>query len=489
MKRFLCAFMALVMVLSLCACNTAKHISPNKASSESDQLNDATERMYVYMLAKLREFGDFKPVFYRYDYDGDGTADWIIRYPGDPHDFWMFLSGGHMDKHIQILFNWGVGTLDISYSKADKKIYATNEFKDSVSTFCFDGQAHDYCTSVSRDYEFGDDGLNYFNCSYFVEGNAATEEEYNSYLRQLELVPVQQLSGIGYDELMPDVPQDMLPALAKNISQFPFVTSVINGDSNGDGIADYLFYTEYETTSEGATRPAGTTATVYECGNVGRDADVWFWNEATVFSLSSGTDDKLSAMYPYEAEALAFKASVSTVDGAQKLVDTLVDTWTDADGRLLTFGDDGNYYGKLAQLGTWRPTAANEITLDDGTVYTVSLSHSDVMDLDVLTLVSDSGTRELFRGEYLNFKFTLIGTWASDDGQTRITLYDDDTYYAEQFDFPSKGTWYFDEGSVTLVPYENDEGFISGAWQISYRETTMYTYYNDGSNLYLQKVS
>ncbi len=490
MKRFLCALMALVMVLGLCGCNIAKRISPNRASSSADLLNDATERMYVYMLAKLREFGDFTPVFYRYDYDCDGTADWMIRYPGDPHDFWILLPGGHMDTHIQLLFNWGTGTLEMSYSNADKRIYVTNEFKDSVTTFCFDGQAHDYCASVSRDYEFGDSGLTYFNCNYLVEGNTATEEEYTSYLRQLELIPVVQLDGIGYDELMPDVPQDMLPALAENISQFPFVTSVVSGDSDSDGIEDYLFYIGYETTSDDVTCPAGTTVTAYECGNVGRSSNIWSWSESTVFSLSSGTGSMLSSLTPYEAEALAFKASVSTVDGAQELVDAIVDTWTDADtGQLLTFGDDGIYSGKLAQLGTWRPTAANEITLGDGTVYTVSLSHGDGTELDILTLTSDSRTRRLFRGEYLNYKVTLIGTWESDDGQTRITLYDDDTYYAEQSGFPSKGSWYFDNESVTLVPADGDGGFIGQPWQLGYRETMMYGYYNDGSNLYLQKTS
>lgn len=492
MKRFLCAFIALVLALSLCACSSGEKasISSGRQTGYDAALNDATERMYVYMLAKLREFNGFEPSFYRYDYDGDGTADWIVKYSGDPHEFWMFLPGGHMDTHIQILFNWGVGTLEISYSNANGRIYATNEFKDSVTTFCFDGQARDYCASVSRDFEFTESGLEYFNCKYFVEGNDSSEEAYTSYLQKLELLPIEQLSSFGYDELMPDITQSMMPDLAKNVSQFPFITNVIAGDSDGDGVDDYLFYTDFETVSDATNRPVGTTVTLYECGNEGQEQYVWPWEGATVFSLSSADRGELPVMYPYEADALAFKASVSSVDGAQKIVDAIVDTWTYADrAQLLIFGDDGNYYNELAQLGTWRPTSVNEITLDDGTVYTVSLSHDDNMDLDVLTLTSEGQTRKLFRGEYMNYRFTLIGTWESEDGETRITLYDDDTYLFEQFGFSSKGTWYFDAESITLVPSDPDDVLIGRPWQIKYRETTMYTYYNDGSDLALMKVS
>ena len=406
-KRIIALLLALVLALSLCAC--AGDGDGEKSEKKEKTADDYAEALYVAALTRMSNYYEFGIEIYRPDYNGDGTADWLIKFVGEYMPLWVLFEGGKLDENPKVFFNWGAaGELKMYTSKTNGGLYVENSYKVLThgyeSLFRFDGEAQDYDFYMSYESPNGKEEETVYDYTQSDGDGGMTEVSEEEYENALDKLRLEELQGgdTSFDKYL-GAPEDKLLGISKRIRELPFTSNCALRDIDDDGEKELIFDTETGEDADGTVAPTGIAYVTYECGNEGRtEHGLSVFSEALSLAFDPGAAAQRLSLYERpETEHSTEQTNKTTSEESQELFNAMLGEWhnleTDATIYLQANGDVCN---EFAPMGIW-------YLCSDGTVYsdglsyegnyTVSFSYDEVEGRECMTLENDQHIIKLYR--------------------------------------------------------------------------------------------
>ena len=406
-KRIIALLLALVLALSLCAC--AGDGDGEKSEKKEKTADDYAEALYVAALTRTSNYYEFGIEIYRPDYNGDGTADWLIKFVGEYLPLWVLFEGGKLDENPKVFFNWGAaGELKMYTSKTNGGLYVENSYKVLThgyeSLFRFYGEAQDYDFYMSYESPNGKEEETVYDYTQSDGDGGMTEVSEEEYENALDKLRLEELQGgdTSFDKYL-GAPEDKLLGISKRIRELPFTSNCALRDIDDDGEKELIFDTETGEDADGTVAPTGIAYVTYECGNEGRtEHGLSVFSEALSFAFDPGAAAQRLSLYERpETEHSTEQTNKTTSEESQELFNAMLGEWhnleTDATIYLQANGDVCN---EFAPMGIW-------YLCSDGTVYsdglsyegnyTVSFSYDEVEGRECMTLENDQHIIKLYR--------------------------------------------------------------------------------------------
>lgn len=406
-KRIIALLLALVLALSLCAC--AGDGDGEKSEKKEKTADDFAEALYVAALTRMSNYYEFGIEIYRPDYNGDGTADWLIKFVGEYLPLWVLFEGGKLDENPKVFFNWGAaGELKMYTSKTNGGLYVENSYKVLThgyeSLFRFDGEAQDYDFYMSYESPNGKEEETVYDYTQSDGDGGMTEVSEEEYENALDKLRLEELQGgdTSFDKYL-GAPEDKLLGISKRIRELPFTSNCALRDIDDDGEKELIFDTETGEDADGTVAPTGIAYVTYECGNEGRtEYGLSVFSEALSLAFDPGAAAQRLSLYERpETEHSTEQTNKTTSEESQELFNAMLGEWhnleTDATIYLQANGDVCN---EFAPMGIW-------YLCSDGTVYsdglsyegnyTVSFSYDEVEGRECMTLENDQHIIKLYR--------------------------------------------------------------------------------------------
>ena len=406
-KRIIALLLALVLALSLCAC--AGDGDGEKSEKKEKTADDYAEALYVAALTRMSNYYEFGIEIYRPDYNGDGTADWLIKFVGEYQPLWVLFEGGKLDENPKVFFNWGAaGELKMYTSKTNGGLYVENSYKVLThgyeSLFRFYGEAQDYDFYMSYESPNGKEEETVYDYTQSDGDGGMTEVSEEEYENALDKLRLEELQGgdTSFDKYL-GAPEDKLLGISKRIRELPFTSNCALRDIDDDGEKELIFDTETGEDADGPVAPTGIAYVTYECGNEGRtEYGLSVFSEALSFAFDPGAAAQRLSLYERpETEHSTEQTNKTTSEESQELFNAMLGEWhnleTDATIYLQANGDVCN---EFAPMGIW-------YLCSDGTVYsdglsyegnyTVSFSYDEVEGRECMTLENDQHIIKLYR--------------------------------------------------------------------------------------------
>lgn len=406
-KRIIALLLALVLALSLCAC--AGDGDGEKSEKKEKTADDYAEALYVAALTRMSNYYEFGIEIYRPDYNGDGTADWLIKFVGEYQPLWVLFEGGKLDENPKVFFNWGAaGELKMYTSKTNGGLYVENSYKVLThgyeSLFRFDGEAQDYDFYMSYESYDGTEETTVYDYTQSDGDGGMTEVSEEEYENALDKLRLEELQGgdTSFDKYL-GAPEDKLLGISKRIRELPFTSNCALRDIDDDGEKELIFDTETGEDADGTVAPTGIAYVTYECGNEGRtEHGLSVFSEALSLAFDPGAAAQRLSLYERpETEHSTEQTNKTTSEESQELFNAMLGEWhnleTDATIYLQANGDVCN---EFAPMGIW-------YLCSDGTVYsdglsyegnyTVSFSYDEVEGRECMTLENDQHIIKLYR--------------------------------------------------------------------------------------------
>ena len=406
-KRIIALLLALVLALSLCAC--AGDGDGEKSEKKEKTADDYAEALYVAALTRMSNYYEFGIEIYRPDYNGDGTADWLIKFVGEYQPLWVLFEGGKLDENPKVFFNWGAaGELKMYTSKTNGGLYVENSYKVLThgyeSLFRFYGEAQDYDFYMSYESPNGKEEETVYDYTQSDGDGGMTEVSEEEYENALDKLRLEELQGgdTSFDKYL-GAPEDKLLGISKRIRELPFTSNCALRDIDDDGEKELIFDTETGEDADGTVAPTGIAYVTYECGNEGRtEHGLSVFSEALSFAFDPGAAAQRLSLYERtETEHSTEQTNKTTSEESQELFNAMLGEWhnleTDATIYLQANGDVCN---EFAPMGIW-------YLCSDGTVYsdglsyegnyTVSFSYDEVEGRECMTLEHDQHIIKLYR--------------------------------------------------------------------------------------------
>ena len=406
-KRIIALLLALVLALSLCAC--AGDGDGEKSEKKEKTADDYAEALYVAALTRMSNYYEFGIEIYRPDYNGDGTADWLIKFVGEYQPLWVLFEGGKLDENPKVFFNWGAaGELKMYTSKTNGGLYVENSYKVLThgyeSLFRFYGEAQDYDFYMSYESPNGKEEETVYDYTQSDGDGGMTEVSEEEYENALDKLRLEELQGgdTSFDKYL-GAPEDKLLGISKRIRELPFTSNCALRDIDDDGEKELIFDTETGEDADGTVAPTGIAYVTYECGNEGRtEHGLSVFSEALSLAFDPGAAAQRLSLYERtETEHSSEQTNKTTSEESQELFNAMLGEWhnleTDATIYLQANGDVCN---EFAPMGIW-------YLCSDGTVYsdglsyegnyTVSFSYDEVEGRECMTLENDQHIIKLYR--------------------------------------------------------------------------------------------
>ena len=406
-KRIIALLLALVLALSLCAC--AGDGDGEKSEKKEKTADDYAEALYVAALTRMSNYYEFGIEIYRPDYNGDGTADWLIKFVGEYLPLWVLFEGGKLDENPKVFFNWGAaGELKMYTSKTNGGLYIENSYKVIAfgyeSLFRFDGEAQDYDFYMTYESYDGTEETTVYDYTQSDGDGGMTEVSEEEYENALDKLRLEELQGgdTSFDKYL-GAPEDKLLGISKRIRELPFTSNCALRDIDDDGEKELIFDTETGEDADGTVAPTGIAYVTYECGNEGRtEHGLSVFSEALSLAFDPGAAAQRLSLYERpETEHSTEQTNKTTSEESQELFNAMLGEWhnleTDATIYLQANGDVCN---EFAPMGIW-------YLCSDGTVYsdglsyegnyTVSFSYDEVEGRECMTLENDQHIIKLYR--------------------------------------------------------------------------------------------
>lgn len=406
-KRIIALLLALVLALSLCAC--AGDGDGEKSEKKEKTADDYAEALYVAALTRMSNYYEFGIEIYRPDYNGDGTADWLIKFVGEYLPLWVLFEGGKLDENPKVFFNWGAaGELKMYTSKTNGGLYVENSYKVLThgyeSLFRFYGEAQDYDFYMSYESPNGKEEETVYDYTQSDGDGGMTEVSEEEYENALDKLRLEELQGgdTSFDKYL-GAPEDKLLGISKRIRELPFTSNCALRDIDDDGEKELIFDTETGEDADGTVAPTGIAYVTYECGNEGRtEYGLSVFSEALSLAFDPGVAAQRLSLYERpETEHSTEQTNKTTSEESQELFNAMLGEWhnleTDATIYLQANGDVCN---EFAPMGIW-------YLCSDGTVYsdglsyegnyTVSFSYDEVEGRECMTLENDQHIIKLYR--------------------------------------------------------------------------------------------
>ena len=406
-KRIIALLLVLVLALSLCAC--AGDGDGEKSEKKEKTADDYAEALYVAALTRMSNYYEFGIEIYRPDYNGDGTADWLIKFVGEYLPLWVLFEGGKLDENPKVFFNWGAaGELKMYTSKTNGGLYVENSYKVLThgyeSLFRFDGEAQDYDFYMSYESPNGKEEETVYDYTQSDGDGGMTEVSEEEYENALDKLRLEELQGgdTSFDKYL-GAPEDKLLGISKRIRELPFTSNCALRDIDDDGEKELIFDTETGEDADGTVAPTGIAYVTYECGNEGRtEHGLSVFSEALSLAFDPGAAAQRLSLYERpETEHSTEQTNKTTSEESQELFNAMLGEWhnleTDATIYLQANGDVCN---EFAPMGIW-------YLCSDGTVYsdglsyegnyTVSFSYDEVEGRECMTLENDQHIIKLYR--------------------------------------------------------------------------------------------
>ena len=406
-KRIIALLLALVLALSLCAC--AGDGDGEKSEKKEKTADDYAEALYVAALTRMSNYYEFGIEIYRPDYNGDGTADWLIKFVGEYLPLWVLFEGGKLDENPKVFFNWGAaGELKMYTSKTNGGLYVENSYKVLThgyeSLFRFDGEAQDYDFYMTYESYDGTEETTVYDYTQSDGDGGMTEVSEEEYENALDKLRLEELQGgdTSFDKYL-GAPEDKLLGISKRIRELPFTSNCALRDIDDDGEKELIFDTETGEDADGPVAPTGIAYVTYECGNEGRtEYGLSVFSEALSLAFDPGAAAQRLSLYERpETEHSTEQTNKTTSEESQELFNAMLGEWhnleTDATIYLQANGDVCN---EFAPMGIW-------YLCSDGTVYsdglsyegnyTVSFSYDEVEGRECMTLENDQHIIKLYR--------------------------------------------------------------------------------------------
>ena len=406
-KRIIALLLALVLALSLCAC--AGDGDGEKSEKKEKTADDYAEALYVAALTRMSNYYEFGIEIYRPDYNGDGTADWLIKFVGEYLPLWVLFEGGKLDENPKVFFNWGAaGELKMYTSKTNGGLYVENSYKVLThgyeSLFRFYGEAQDYDFYMSYESPNGKEEETVYDYTQSDGDGGMTEVSEEEYENALDKLRLEELQGgdTSFDKYL-GAPEDKLLGISKRIRELPFTSNCALRDIDDDGEKELIFDTETGEDADGTVAPTGIAYVTYECGNEGRtEYGLSVFSEALSLAFDPGAAAQRLSLYERtETEHSSEQTNKTTSEQSQELFNAMLGEWhnleTDATIYLQANGDVCN---EFAPMGIW-------YLCSDGTVYsdglsyegnyTVSFSYDEVEGRECMTLENDQHIIKLYR--------------------------------------------------------------------------------------------
>ena len=406
-KRIIALLLALVLALSLCAC--AGDGDGEKSEKKEKTADDYAEALYVAALTRMSNYYEFGIEIYRPDYNGDGTADWLIKFVGEYLPLWVLFEGGKLDENPKVFFNWGAaGELKMYTSKTNGGLYVENSYKVLThgyeSLFRFYGEAQDYDFYMSYESPNGKEEETVYDYTQSDGDGGMTEVSEEEYENALDKLRLEELQGgdTSFDKYL-GAPEDKLLGISKRIRELPFTSNCALRDIDDDGEKELIFDTETGEDADGPVAPTGIAYVTYECGNEGStEYGLSVFSEALSFAFDPGAAAQRLSLYERpETEHSTEQTNKTTSEESQELFNAMLGEWhnleTDATIYLQANGDVCN---EFAPMGIW-------YLCSDGTVYsdglsyegnyTVSFSYDEVEGRECMTLENDQHIIKLYR--------------------------------------------------------------------------------------------
>ncbi len=406
-KRVIALLLALVLALSLCAC--AGDGDGEKSKKKEKTADDCAEALYVAALTRMSKHYEFGIEIYRPDYNGDGTADWLIKFVGEYQPLWVLFEGGKLDENPKVFFNWGAaGELKMYTSKTNGGLYVENSYKVLThgyeSLFRFDGEAQDYDFYMSYESPNGKEEETVYDYTQSDGDGGMTEASEEEYENALDKLRLEELQGgdTSFDKYL-GAPEDKLLGISKRIRELPFTSNCALRDIDDDGEKELIFDTEIGEDADGTVAPTGIAYVTYECGNEGRtEYGLSVFSEALSLAFDPGVAAQRLSLYERpETEHSTEQTNKTTSEESQELFNAMLGEWhnleTDATIYLQANGDVCN---EFAPMGIW-------YLCSDGTVYsdglsyegnyTVRFSYDEVEGRECMTLENDQHIIKLYR--------------------------------------------------------------------------------------------
>ena len=406
-KRIIALLLALVLALSLCAC--AGDGDGEKSEKKEKTADDYAEALYVAALTRMSNYYEFGIEIYRPDYNGDGTADWLIKFVGEYQPLWVLFEGGKLDENPKVFFNWGAaGELKMYTSKTNGGLYVENSYKVLThgyeSLFRFYGEAQDYDFYMSYESPNGKEEETVYDYTQSDGDGGMTEVSEEEYENALDKLRLEELQGgdTSFDKYL-GAPEDKLLGISKRIRELPFTSNCALRDIDDDGEKELIFDTETGEDADGTVAPTGIAYVTYECGNEGRtEHGLSVFSEALSLAFDPGVAAQRLSLYERpETEHSTEQTNKTTSEESQELFNAMLGEWhnleTDATIYLQANGDVCN---EFAPMGIW-------YLCSDGTVYsdglsyegnyTVSFSYDEVEGRECMTLENDQHIIKLYR--------------------------------------------------------------------------------------------
>lgn len=406
-KRIIALLLALVLTLSLCAC--AGDGDGEKSEKKEKTADDYAEALYVAALTRMSNYYEFGIEIYRPDYNGDGTADWLIKFVGEYLPLWVLFEGGKLDENPKVFFNWGAaGELKMYTSKTNGGLYVENSYKVLThgyeSLFRFYGEAQDYDFYMSYESPNGKEEETVYDYTQSDGDGGMTEVSEEEYENALDKLRLEELQGgdTSFDKYL-GAPEDKLLGISKRIRELPFTSNCALRDIDDDGEKELIFDTETGEDADGTVAPTGIAYVTYECGNEGRtEHGLSVFSEALSLAFDPGAAAQRLSLYERpETEHSTEQTNKTTSEQSQELFNAMLGEWhnleTDATIYLQANGDVCN---EFAPMGIW-------YLCSDGTVYsdglsyegnyTVSFSYDEVEGRECMTLENDQHIIKLYR--------------------------------------------------------------------------------------------
>lgn len=406
-KRIIALLLALVLALSLCAC--AGDGDGEKSKKKEKTADDYAEALYVAALTRMSNYYEFGIEIYRPDYNGDGTADWLIKFVGEYQPLWVLFEGGKLDENPKVFFNWGAaGELKMYTSKTNGGLYVENSYKVLThgyeSLFRFYGEAQDYDFYMSYESPNGKEEETVYDYTQSDGDGGMTEVSEEEHENALDKLRLEELQGgdTSFDKYL-GAPEDKLLGISKRIRELPFTSNCALRDIDDDGEKELIFDTETGEDADGTVAPTGIAYVTYECGNEGRtEHGLSVFSEALSLAFDPGAAAQRLSLYERpETEHSTEQTNKTTSEQSQELFNAMLGEWhnleTDATIYLQANGDVCN---EFAPMGIW-------YLCSDGTVYsdglsyegnyTVSFSYDEVEGRECMTLENDQHIIKLYR--------------------------------------------------------------------------------------------
>lgn len=406
-KRIIALLLVLVLALSLCAC--AGDGDGEKSEKKEKTADDYAEALYVAALTRMSNYYEFGIEIYRPDYNGDGTADWLIKFVGEYLPLWVLFEGGKLDENPKVFFNWGAaGELKMYTSKTNGGLYVENSYKVLThgyeSLFRFYGEAQDYDFYMSYESPNGKEEETVYDYTQSDGDGGMTEVSEEEYENALDKLRLEELQGgdTSFDKYL-GAPEDKLLGISKRIRELPFTSNCALRDIDDDGEKELIFDTETGEDADGTVAPTGIAYVTYECGNEGRtEHGLSVFSEALSLAFDPGAAAQRLSLYERpETEHSTEQTNKTTSEESQELFNAMLGEWhnleTDATIYLQANGDVCN---EFAPMGIW-------YLCSDGTVYsdglsyegnyTVSFSYDEVEGRECMTLENDQHIIKLYR--------------------------------------------------------------------------------------------